>query len=294
MIRILFILLFFSVGARLFAQNAVTENNSFAKVSIKYSSDYVFMGRTDSLAAPYLTPSFIYFHKSGFFATGAFSYLTSANQNRIDLSIFSIGYDAIGKSLYGGGAINAYFFNTESYSVASAMVGFLDGYIGYDFDILDVSADASLGLSDKLDVFTGIEVSRIFYLLDYRLLITPSVYTNAGSQNYYNEYYNTRNSQITLGGGYGKGKGKGTNGSVPTATNMNTEVMVEEASKFQFLDYEFSGSTTYKIKNWRLNFTAKYIIPVNPSTITVDNDIVFEESLNNVFFWSASLGYSFK
>ncbi len=284
------IILFVLVSALLKAQSEVEEHQSTIRVGVKYTNDYVFMGRTDSLEAPYLTPSITYFHKSGFMAKGSFSYLTAPNQNRIDLSVLTIGYNASGKNLYGGGSLSGYFFNDQSYSVSSALGGFLNGYIGYDFLLFELSADGSLGWSESLDFFTGLELSRTFYMFKNHLLITPSVYANAGSQNYYNEYYSTRSSKITQGKGYGKGAGVG---SSNTTSSGSTIVIVEEASDFKVLDYEFSTAITFKKDKWRLVFIPTYVIPVNPSTVTVDESIVFEEALDNVFFWSLSLAYSF-
>ncbi len=287
--KAILLVLFVLLRVHLFAQSEEEKNdNSYAKVSLKYTNDFVFMGRTDSLQAPYLTPSLAYFHKSGFFGKGAFSYLTSSGQNRIDLSIFSAGYNKVGKNIYGGGSISAYFFNEDSYAVPSSMTGFLNGYLGYDFQLFELSVDGSLGLSEDLDAFVGIEVLRTFYMLKNKLLITPSVYANAGSQNYYNEYYRTRNSKITQGNGYSMGSGKGSQ----NPTNLNTmNVVVEEESEFQILDYEFSLEITFKTGSWRMIFTPNYVIPVNPSTVRVDEAIVFEEVLDNVFYWSVGVGF---
>ncbi|WKK84385.2 hypothetical protein QYS48_19710 [Marivirga arenosa] len=290
--KTLLILLFVLMVFPLISQNETSVEKSYVKINLKYSSDYVFMGRTDSLAAPYLSPSISYYHKSGFYTRGSLSYLTTADQNRIDLSIVSLGYDATSKNLYGGIGLSAYFFNQESYAVPSSLFGFLDAYLGYDFYWFEINTDLSLGMSDNMDVFTGIEVFRIFYLFDSKLLITPSFYTNAATQNYYNEYYNTRNSKMTLGGGFTKGKGA--NGNINNVNNVQESVTLEEASKFQVLDYEFSNSATYRLKNWRINATAKFFIPVNASTVTADGETVYEEELNNVFFYSFGIGYIIK
>lgn len=272
---------------------ASKDASSFARVRLKYTSDYIFMGRADSLEAPYLSPSFTYFHKSGFFAKGAFSFLTSSDQNRIDLSTLSAGYNFTAKNVYVGGSVSSYFFNRDSYAVPSAMVGFLNGYVGYDFQIFELSIDGSLGLSEELDVFTGIELERTFYLFKNYLLIIPSVYINAGSQNYYNEYYRTRSSQVTRGNGYGKDSGQGTQGSGGTVmSSITTDIVVEEVSDFKILDYEFSTTFAFHRGLWRFNFIPKYAIPVNPSRVSADGEILFEESLDNVFFWSVSIGYT--
>lgn len=66
---------------------------SYGLISINYISDAVFMGRKDSISAPYLYPSILYHHKSGLYAKGSFSYLTKANESRIDLFLITAGID---------------------------------------------------------------------------------------------------------------------------------------------------------------------------------------------------------
>ena len=69
---------------------------SYFSAEINFISDAVFMGRKDSIAAPYLYPSIEYHHKSGFYTEGSFSYLTKENQSRIDLALISLGFEAWG------------------------------------------------------------------------------------------------------------------------------------------------------------------------------------------------------
>lgn len=260
--------------------------DSFMSASLKYTSDYLFMGRTDSLEAPYLTPSLTYFHQSGFFVKGAFSYLLKSEENRVDVTLLAAGYDFSSTRLSAGGSFTTFFFNDLSYAVPSAMSGFLNTYVGYDFMLLEVNANGSLSLSEDLDAFLGLEIARMFFAFKGRMVIMPYLESNAGSQNYYNEYYGARSSQITKGKGFGKGP-MGGNGFV------GSEIAVEEASKFQILDYEFGIWLTYKVDPIRISINPEYVIPVNPSTVTVNQDVVFEESLDNLFFWSASVTYLF-
>jgi hypothetical protein len=300
-IAIILFLLLTTFSFRLYAQDtekskSTTADQSFVRLRIRYISDYVFMGRTDSLKAPYITPSLGYYHSSGVFLNTSFSYLTSADKNRIDLYKISGGYDNIWKNVSAGGSLSGYFFNSSSYTVQSAMVGFLNGYIGYDFNLFEIYADGSLGLSDEWDGFAGIEFARTSYVFKNHLRITPSVYINAGTQNYSNEYYTTRSSKISLGDGYNKGMGKGVSnggqvGSVSTGTT--TQVRVEETNKFQILDYEFSIDFTYRYEQLAISVTPVYALPINPSTITLDQTVTFEEPLENVFYWYISVSYRF-
>lgn len=265
------------------------DTKSYARVGLRFVNDYVYMGRTDSLQAPYLVPSFGYYHKSGLFVQGSFSYLTASGENRIDLYTLSGGYDYFGTRLSAGVSASGYFFSDKSYAVQSAMTGYGNAYIGYDFSLVEFYVDGSVGLSDQLDVFGGVELRRTVYAFNDRLLIIPSVYVNAGSQNYYNEYYATRNSKITKGKGYGASAGKGP-GQVSTTTS--SPVKVEEVTRFRILDYELSTMLLYKLNDFRFSFTPTYAIPVNAATVSVDDTVTFKESLGNIFFWSVGLGYT--
>ena len=64
-----------------------SEDKSYFLADVSYINDAVFLGRRDSIAAPYIFPSIGYYDKSGFFADASISYLTGSEENRIDLSL---------------------------------------------------------------------------------------------------------------------------------------------------------------------------------------------------------------
>lgn len=49
------------------------EKESYFKADLNYLNDLVYLGRRDSIAVPYLTATIGYYHKSGFYLTGALS-----------------------------------------------------------------------------------------------------------------------------------------------------------------------------------------------------------------------------
>ncbi len=257
-----------------------TGEKSQVRVSLKYTSDYIYMGRSDSAKAPYLSPALTYYHKSGFFLHSSLSYLTAKGEGRLDMMTLAGGYDYYRNNLTLGVSLSQYFFSDESYNVLAEMSTYLNGYVGYDLRWFNAYIDASLGFSENTDLFLGAELNRTFYLVNYKLLITPSVYINAGSQEYYSQYYTNRSTQT------GAGKGKGKMGSQQPVSTQNSQTLA--STKFQFLDYEAGLNLTYKIQKIRLFGTGTWTFPVNPATIVTDSG-EYEEELTNGFFWSTGV-----
>ncbi len=263
------------------------KEKSEVRIGIRFNSDYYYMGRADSAKAPYLSPSIAYYHKSGFFVRGSISYLTASDEGRIDMYTMSGGYDYFGKKVAAGLYVSEYFFNDLSYNVQAEMSTYLNGYAGYDFSAFMVYGDVSLGFSEGTDLFLGAEINKTFYALRNRLRITPAVYINAGTQQYYSEYYTNRSGQT--GAGSGKGNGNGGSGQQPPATQQS-EVL--EADKFQVLDYEADIQVSYKIQKVRVYVATTWTFPVNPSTIVTDQG-TYEEDLKNGFYWTTGIRFSF-
>ena len=277
---------------------------SALRFGIDYRSDYYYMGRADSAKAPYITPSLAYFHKSGLFISGNLSYLTAEGQNRIDLYTLSAGYDYNRNQFAAGASISQYFFNDSSYAVQAEMSTYTSAYIGYDLKWLMIFVDGSLGLSSEVDVFLGAEISRAFYLLQDKLRLRPSFYTNFGTQHYYRDYYVNRS--IVLGGpGKNNGKKNGGNNtgnsgpggggdtSNPPETTIITEARTLNSEKFQVLDYELSLQASYRLNQFQIISSATVLFPVNPSTVVTDQTTYIEE-LENGFLWSLGIRYSLK
>ncbi|MBL7739276.1 MAG: hypothetical protein JNK14_08645 [Chitinophagaceae bacterium] len=264
-------------------------SNSYAQAGVNYISNTVFAGRKDSVAVPYLSPSISYSHKSGVFAKGSLSYLTSAKESRIDLYTLTAGYVYSKNNFIAGVDATKYFFNSSSTNVRSGMSGYAALFTGYNFkDIFTTYVDGMVIFGPASDFILGLELNHPFYAAHDRLKITPTIYTNFGTQNYYNEYYSTKRSGSGGGGGYGNGNG-GPGGSGSTET---TTLSVVESAKFQLLDYEFSLPVSYTYKQLTVFCTPVLAIPVHPSLITSGGQTTREE-LSNTFFWSAGIGYKF-
>ena len=265
-------------------------NSSYLSLSLSFISDAVYLGRKDSITAPYLNPSITYYHKSGFYGIGSFSYLTKSDQSRIDLFLASVGYDFTSKNLSGDFSITKYFFNTDSYNVISEVDADITASLKYDFDLLYLSASSTyfIAKSSNSDIFLSTEIGHDFVSSTNDFQISPSIGVYFGSQNFYEEYYiNNRFGSARTGSG--SGTGQGTGGTTPTTT---TTVVMQESEKFDLMAIEFSLPIWYINKPFIISFLPVVVVPQNPATLTVDS-VVYEEDLETTFYWMAGISYRF-
>mgnify|MGYP003624440408 FL=1 len=263
------------------------KDESYVLIDVSYINDAVFMGRRDSIAAPYIFPSIGYFDKSGFFVDASASYLVGSEENRVDLFLGSLGYMSHTENLNGGISGTAYFFNEDSYNVKSSVVADISGFLSYDFKVLEFSLLASTYFNDgsSADIFTGLTLNRVFFSNDQQFLINPTIAVYAGSQHFYQEYYSTSR----LGNRKSKGKGQSINDS---PTEVSTLVEIQDVSQFNILNVELSLPLQYYYKQFIFSLTPVLAIPQTSATITTE-DMIITEDLESTFYFSAGISYWF-
>ncbi|NJB72549.1 hypothetical protein GGR42_003040 [Saonia flava] len=262
-----------------------SENQSYLLSDVSYINDAVFMGRRDSIAAPYIFPSIGYYDKSGFFVDGSASYLVGSEENRVDLFLISAGYIFTSNEFSGGISGTKYFFNDDSYNVRSEIVGDITGMVSYDFQVAEVTLMASTYLNngDSADIFAGFILDHTFNSSDNSFLLSPTVSLYAGSQYFYQEYYSTSR----LGNRKGQGKGSG-------SSSLSAPVMVEieEVSKFNILNVELSLPLQYYHDQFIFSFNPILALPQTSSTIITEETTITED-LESVFYFSIGISYWF-
>lgn len=266
-------------------QDKFNNNESYVLTDVSYLNDAVFMGRRDSIAAPYIFPSIGFYDKTGFFADASVSYLTASNENRVDLLLISSGYIFTGSKISGGISGTAYFFNEDSYNVRSEVIGDITGVLSYDLKFLEITLSSSVYFNKEgsADIFAGFMLDRTYYTLDNKLLIDPRISFYAGSQYFYQEYY----SSNRLGNRKGKGKG-----SIETEPSPTYIVEIKEASEFNFLNWELSIPVQLYHKQFIFSFTPSLSFPQSNATISSE-DTIIKEDLKNTFYWSIGVSYWF-
>ena len=135
--------------------------------------------------------------------------------------------------------------------------------------------DGTAYFSSTTDFVLGLGVGHTFYTAGDNLKFIPSVYLNAGTQNYYGNYSNNRRfGRHMLDGG--------------SSASMGTGMM--GGGVFNVLDYELSIPVSYTLNKFRFSFIPVYAIPVNAATIT-NNQNTYKEDIANSFFWSLGVSY---
>lgn len=280
----IFFLLLMLLQGNLIAQAPEESSQDFSYVlgDIIYSSDAVFMGRRDSIKAPYIFSSLGYYNKTGFFGNASASYLVSSDEQRIDLFLISAGYLFTGEDFSAGLSGTTYFFNEESYNVQSEIDADITAMVGYDFKIaeLTLSAASYFGSGSSTDLVASLMLDRTFYALDRKLLIMPAVMVGAGTQYFYEEYYNTSRLGNRKGGGNGQ-QGPGSGGSSIMQSEINN-VTISEASEFNILNIEARLPMQYYHKSFIFSFTPMVAFPQSSASITTEN-AVYKEDLESVF-----------
>ena len=122
------------------------------------------------------------------------------------------------------------------------MSTYLYGYSGYDFKLITLYLNGSLGLSSTTDVFLGLEINHTFRTLKNKLRIIPAFYLNAGTQKYYSDYIVNRSSKSPKNL---NGPGKG------SQTPNSTIIKTTETQSFEILDYEADIQIIYVLNKFR-------------------------------------------
>ena len=253
-------------GSAANAQDTTHNKSSYFKLGTSYLTNSVYNGRKDSVTLPYITPSIGYYDKSGFFVSGSLSYLAATGDSRIDLFTIETGYDfTISSQLSGGIYGSKYFYNTSSTSVTSQTKGSVGASLSYDPGFVTVSTGLDISFASKADVNVSAAVAHGFYFGEKgnEWGITPTISTNLGTQNSYQDYVKKRRS-------------KG---------SSNSTVQTNSTNSFGILDYELSLPITYDGNKWGLFLTPIYAIPQNPISVASSTGSGYTtEKLENTFY----------
>ncbi len=273
-------------------------NNSVFKAKLSFLSNSVYNGRKDSLEVPYVNLNLKYLNTNGFYIGSGLSYLVSSYAQRIDVVNINAGYF---KELndHFDFAVNASksFYNTNSVSVSSEILGNLGADVTYTNSLFDLSAGSSVSFTTgKSDVSFNFDLSHSFSLdQDDEWSLEPEITSNIGTRNYYGGYLKTRQTK--------KGKKKITTGTTTTTGNVTTAIVTTvqalNTTQIGLLDYEISLPLYYRGKKWGFFFIPTYAIPQSPityettvkTTITTNGIAVSNtkkstalESIGNIFY----------
>jgi hypothetical protein len=256
---------------------------------ISYLNNDVYLGRKDSSILPYFIPALSYYHKSGLYFSASLNYLKNAESSRVDLVTLEGGY-IFTKGKYDGQLnISKLIYNSQSTLVSSEIKASAGFQNGFDFGFIKTTLNLGLEFGTKTDYSGSFGLEHGFTGFHEKLEFTPTFCMNAGTQNFYDNYYKNKRYSNRK-----NGRGAGNAGTAVIGSLVNP-------SNFKILDYEASVPFSYTIKKLVINFTPTYAIPVNPALINVQTsqsgggstNNTITEHLTNTFYMSVGITYRF-
>jgi hypothetical protein len=265
------------------SKRVINYATSTIKIGVNYSNDEVFMGRKDSISAPYLYTSLEYKNKTGIYVSGAFSFLTKSESNYIDVYLFSTGYNFYKNDFFADISVSAYFFNKASYTITSKVIADLTTQLQYDFSFANIGLISSVYFNEdsNSDFFLTPQLSYDFITKNDKFQFSPTFSLNLGSQNFYQEFLIENN-------GYGWNSKYG-----DYDDEDYVEIIFEEKKKFNVLAYELSLPIWYIEKSYFIFCNLSLAFPKNEANILIDESVLNKKS-NNTFNWLIGFNYQFK
>jgi hypothetical protein len=258
-----------------FAQTDTIDKDKITiKLGINYNTGLNYFGRTDSLKSTGVFPLAELWLSKNVYLNAAPVFVNNAVQ-RMEYSgtVTSLGYlhstDRWITNLY----FLKPFYKENSQLVQSA----LKAQAGMSFTMLNKVINLSVGgdakWSDKIDFGATAGIDHLIrkQMTDqWVLVIDPSFYTYAGTQNFTTTYYKKNAGFLVLPG--------------------SSEQVSENTTKFNVLAYEFSVPVVYAKGNWMALLTPSYILPQNLVTVAGRPDL--SERGQNTFYATIGLKYT--
>ena len=238
------------------------ETVNYFMYGANYLSNNVYLGRKDSIAAPYYSPYLGYHLKSGLYGKATLSY--SGNRRRVDLLTLEAGYEhTFGEHINTGAAIDKFFYNKKTNSVRGNIKESAELYGQYGNEWVQPTICFTANFNKKTDYILGFTLDHEFKLLDKKLTIIPMVTLNAGTQHYFDDYLLAK--------------------LLKTDKTLKLTKTIADAGKFKSRDFELSTKVTYQIEKWLFTAIPTYAIPLNPNTVVFPTK-TYQEKVSNSFY----------
>jgi len=251
-------------------KDSITKKSYF-KFSASYLSNYVYNGRKDSIANPYITPSVGYFNKKGFDVSFSGYYLNVAKEHRFDFFSLDLNYNHEFTDNFSAGLVaSRTFYNKSASTLSSNIKGNLGANADYDFGFIELFIEGDLLFSQKTDVALAIELEHEFCLKNGNdeFKITPTFDVNLSTLYYYEGYLNNKIGKKILQNN-------------PNIKSISAATTVDD-NRFTLLDYEFSAPMSYQTKQFVFFVTPTYAIPKNTIYTTTVTTTKLTSGIENV------------
>jgi len=264
-----------------------TKKASF-KIGVDYVTNNVFMGRTDTVTTPIISPNVKYSFKSGIYLSGSLDFLPNRKTKKLDGGDFALGYDFdLTDDLSGAVSFTKLFYSATSTQVSSAISSTINGNLDYDIaDIIttSVSLDYNInkqGVGDDFMFNFGLShdfiAEGIFGDKDI-LLVSPMAALNSGTQNFYDGYLVRKKLK---------------NAKRDAAQTKLFNTYTAALSQFELLDYELSVPIEYKSGNFIFHITPIYALAENQFQSPAIQKLLGLSSQPSVFYVEVGVALKF-
>ena len=249
------------------SQPAVEKKKTEFKISANYNTGLNYYGRVDSLHSSGFFPLAELWFNESFYMNAAPVFVNNAAASfQYAGTIASVGYQFKSENKWLG---NIYlvkpFYQESSELVQSALKAQTGMTLTWLNKAINVTGGADVKFSDKTDYGLTAGLDHIFrYQINDKtvLVIDPSAYINAGTQQFTKSYLKRTSGFLFFPG--------------------NEQVVTESAQKFNILSYEFSVPVIFATGKLQLLFTPAYILPQN--LLIVEGRPDLSERGENMFY----------
>ena len=227
-------------------------NTTKFKLGVYYNSNLNYYGRTDSLRSSGFFPlAELWFTKS-LYINAAPVFVNNKTQSfQYAGTVATLGYRFNSNNKFAGHFyIVKPFYQTSSELVQSALKAQAAANFTWLNKIINLNAGGDIKFSDKTDFGATGGLDHIFriQLADKTvLIIDPSAYVYAGTQQFTKSYLNKTSGFLFFPG--------------------SEQIVSESSRKFNILSYEFSLPVVLGIDKFQILFTPAYVIPRNLITV---------------------------
>lgn len=265
-IKYALVILGLTVSINTSAQSDSARVNVQFKLGAYYNTNLNYYGRTDSLKSSGFFPMAEMWINNHFYVNAAPVFVNNATGSfQYSGTVATAGYLFNDQKRWSG---NFYFvkpvYKESSQLVQSALKAQLAGTLTIQSSIINVTGGGDIKWSDKIDFGVTGGLDHIFrFPLDNKivLVLDPSAYLNAGTQQFTNTYY--KKSSFLLFPGV-------------------EQQVSESVKKFNILSYEFSMPVILGTGKFQLLLIPAYIMPQHLITVPGRPDL--SERGENLFY----------
>jgi len=244
-------------------------------IGATYNSTMNYYGRVDSLKSSGIYPFVGFSLKNGLYGNATFVFIRNALQSQYAATLLEGGYNYTGKNGHWAGNLSAsrYFYQENIDLVQSAVKENLSASLSYLNKVININLGADIKFSNKADpgIQAGLDhIIRIPHVFgDDVLVLDPSAWLYAGTQNFSRTWYEKKNLLL-----------------LP----IGEEQVTENSRKFNVLAYEISMPLVYAYKKFNLILSPAYILPQH--ILSVPGQPALSENAAELFYFTATLKFT--